>query len=419
MSKTSVALCFTAESIENAKRKSPNIVICPDNIKDFALKIADRVIIIGVEQHSDYLTHVDFKRTLKHAGLGLITNSSYKYVVNVILEVLEILEELNPSEVYCFGGGGLVAFSTVFGDNIESSFALLTSKSHIINEAVKQWCTANDIILVWQRSPKIYIFFKFFLRCMVLLAMSIGAIIFNKNQAKFLESSCGQKIAIYRSDTQKEILLNLPFENFKEPQNNIIFRGYQSIKRFFITIVLIFLALIKIFTIGFNKTRYILFRFNDANFCFKALPTVIENICLLEHKYYSFLLTQRIKASKIQELYSCEMISRFAWLDREVCDNFSVLSIGIQAGLLSQTPVPIFPVHNKFITMFSDENITLSKIYKSKEIYFKGPLMKLETITSPNIDILVISQPFAQDVIQSCITKIANHYPDRSQASNA
>lgn len=408
----SVALCFSVGAIQRVKN-SCDIIICPKEIEDFALKKADRVIIVKgqVKDHSDYLTDADFKLSLKLAGLGLITNSSYKYVLNGVLEVLELLEELNPSEVHCFGGGGLVALSTVFGDNIESSYALLTCKSYVINEAVKQWCVVNDIILIWQRFLKIRILFEFSLRCIVLLAMSIGAIIVGKNQARFLESSCGRKIAIYRSDMQREILLDLPFENFKVPKNNKFNRGKKRIKRFFSTIVLIFLALKKICTVCLGKSRYISYRFNGTNFCFKALPTVIENICLLEHKYYSFLLNQRIKNSKIEQLYSCEMISRFAWLDREVCDNFSVLSIGVQAGLLSQLAVPIFPVHHKFITMSSTENSNLSKIYKSEEIYFKGPLKTFEAAISTNIDILIITQPYAQDVIQKSIIKIANHYP--------
>lgn len=409
----SVSLCFTRGAIERLKKNSCDAIICPKDIEGLALKKAGRVLVLSGQSKGNFghLVDIDYKRSLELVGLGLITNSSYKFVIDGVFEVLELLEELKPSEVRCFGGGGLVSLSTVFGDNIESSYALLTCKSYVINEVVSQWCGGNGVILIWQRFSRIRIFLEFTLRCIALLTMSIGAIIVGRNQARFLESGCGQKIAIYRSNIQREILLNLPFEKFYDPQNNNIHRGYQGVKRFFTTVVLFFSALTKILTNYLSKTLYITCRFNGTKFRFKALPTVIENFCLLEHNYYSFLLSQRLQTGDVKEFYSCEMISRFASLDRDVCDKFSVLSVGVQAGLVSQRAVPLFPVHQRFIAMSSTEHSRLSNIYQSDGVCYQGPLKRFDASIKTKYDILIVTQPYAQDVIQDSITKIVDHYP--------
>jgi len=411
---SSVSLCFTRGAIERLKTNSCDAIICPKEIEDLALKKVSRVFVFSGQSKGNlgHIVDVDYKHGLEYLGLGLVTNSTYKFILDGVLEVIELLEELNPSEVRCFGGGGAVPLSTVFGDNIESSYALLTCKSYVINEAVSQWCCSNGVILVWQRFSKIRLSLEFSLRCIALLTMSFGAIIIGRNQARCLQSGCGEKIAIYRSELQKDILSNLPFEDFYEPLNNSCQRGYQGVKRFFTSAFLCFKALTQILKNYLSKNSFISCRLKGFTFRFKALPTVIENICLLEHNYYSLVLSQRLKTGDVKEVYSCEMISRFASIDRDVCDKFSVLSVGVQAGLLSQRAVPIFPVHQRFIAMSSSECSALSNIYKSDGICYQGPLKRFDSSINTKYDILIITQPYAQDVIQQCITKIAHHHPD-------
>lgn len=419
----SVGLCLDEESlssIKGLKGLNVDIVICPYSLKKEAEKLSQKVVLLSGKPRKVYQDLMkDYALSLSKIGLDNTTNDSFKFLLNPTLEIFEILDKHETSSIYCFGGHDWSSLSIVSGDNVESSRAVLTSKKYFINLMVSQWCKNNNINLTWGKSSNYLLITRFVTRCLFLFISSFFLTLNGKSSSKFIYVTSSKKSAVYRKQTQKEIL-----DDFlsKDDKNKLLKHEHfissvviQSTKRFFQLIYLSIVSITKNAKILTKKsTDIIVFNYEKHAYSFSATPTLLENNCLLDELFYSLSIKKFLKEHHVKELYSCEMVSRFAFIEREACRRFLIRSSGVQAGLVSSVVVPVFPIHDKFIAMSQSECNSLRRLYNSKDIYYCGPIRNFVQSTDVHVDILVVSQPYAQEIMQLVLDLIESSYPGLS-----
>ncbi len=412
-----VGLFLDRAGISAAGHISFDTIICSKNLKEEAQKLCENVIVLSGKPCSVYQELMTgYSESLRNSTLENTINDSFKFFINPTIEIFEILESYRDSTIYCFGGSNWSSLSVVSGDNVESSRAVLTSKKYFINLMVSQWCNNNDVKLEWLMSSDLSMQAKFLIRCAYIFASTFFLTVTGKSSAKFLHSKGSKKAAVYRKIIQKNIL-----EDFTKKYHSDDF-GISQIsskgnfinvcKRFVYLTYLSVKSLVEVFNLLVNKNKNIIqFKYKNDFYEFNAIPSMVENILLLDEKLYALDLSKYIALNKIEELYSCEMTSRFAFIEKNASEILDAKSVGIQAGLVSSIVVPKFPVHNKFVAMSFAECRSLLNLYNDENIHFYGPIRNYKSITNVKVDLLIVSQPYAQDVIQLVIDLVCLEYP--------
>lgn len=424
---TKLAVCFDLLALKKASDAKMDYAICPGLSVDESEKYTCKVLPV----HSGDLQDEQLLATYMEAFVGrepVITatvNDSYKFIVVPLVEVvnaidlIETADAVTIAELYLYDGSDRApVMSVVMADNIESSKRIFTSRSVVINPLLKQWADAKGVGVVWEMESRFSLKFKFFLRCVILWLATFVATIrglrFGSNEHD------GPSLAVYRKPVQAFSLYDYLEANDLESvrvfgvpvaaaASGGRFLNVLSIKNLVRSVCY---SLKGIVTVLCSKpSEDLSFVSGGVFYSVSERATLIEGLCLLDQLMYMFFIREQFSSGEVVDYYSTEMTSRFAVLERELCRQHGVRSICVQCGLLSGLKVPYFPLHDTFVCISEPEMSALSALYGGGTFVYEGPIRKTPTQVALSCDVLLLSQPYAQEEVQRVVTLLSTNFP--------
>lgn len=403
------AVCFNEKDLKSAADSLLEFAVCVNftavDSKFFRGEIL-HVKSSGLNSN-DLLT--SFKSSFTYGVSKASVNDSFKFVVVPLIEIVDVLERLPIGALYLYGGADtLPSLSVVMADNVESSRRVFTKKSIVLNALLKQWADSKCLNVVWKKEAKLYIKSLFFIRCVVLwLATFFSEIRYVRFKSVEIN---GPVMATFRKAVQAYSLYDY-LDKSKEQEvtvfgnakvvsaTGIISHNYQSINLFIRSLTYSLKGLTQVF---FKSLPVLTFHYRGVTYNASGRATLIEELCLLDQLGYKFFLEDALRTG-ITTFYSTEMTSRFAVIEHEVCVMYGVKNIGIQCGLMSGLKVPYFPLHNKFICLSESELRGLNESYGNGLFFYEGMIRKITMNKLIVNDVLLLSQPYAQNEIQTVL----------------
>lgn len=351
-------------------------------------------------------------------------NDIFKFILFDLFEITKLIKEIKPTVVFLYDGNSKLDFISIYlAANTEVANPLFSSRARIINPLLASWLSSIATIkLNWCQEKYYKLRFVKFIRNALIFSLSLLTTLRTVSFKKLKKPA--ENLAIYRSQDQYKNLLHICniFPDLQLVRGPSIVKQNKQSDTSIISFKTAALALCDAFTHklkeSFEKKDWLSIELNGGVLRVERKSIMSESNCLVTSFAYHRGLTNFLEKNRhIKKIFTSEMSSRYAVIEKVATDSVDVSLIGLQFISIGNIILPKFPLQKRVLTKSKSDYKILKSLYSSDAVIYVGSFLltsKLADIQNMRIEksIFFYSQPYGIDDNIRIIKTILKSLPD-------
>jgi len=336
-------------------------------------------------------------------------NDIFKFILFDLFEITKLIKKIKPTVVFLYEGNSKLDFISIYlAANTEVANPLFSSRARIINPLLVSWLSSVDTIkLNWREENYYKLRFQKLIRNALIFSFSLVTVLRTVRRKKMKKPA--ENLALYRTQDQYENLLHICdfFPDLQFVRGPAIVKKNEQLDTSLISLKTLGLALydasIHKLKEPFTKKDWLIVELNGGVFRIEKKSIMNESNCLVtSFAYYRGLRNLLEKNSHIQKIFTSEMSSRYAVIEKVATDSSEASLFGLQFISIGNIILPKFPLQKKILTKSKSDYKILKSLYSSDAVIYVGSFLltsKLADIENMRIEksIFFYSQPYGID----------------------
>lgn len=352
--------------------------------------------------------HTEFTKGFSSEDIACYSqfNDVFKFILFDLFEITTIIKKIKPKTVFLYDGCSKIDFISIYlASNTEVSRPLFSSRARIINPLLSSWLSSIEAIkLTWHQENQYKLRLVKFIRNTLIFSLSLITTISSLRKKNAQNSA--KNLVVYRSEDQYENMLSLgkllPDTQFIQGPSITKQNGHSDASLISLKVLLFALidtARAKLKEV-YSKQDCLIIQLNGGILRIKKKSIMNEANCLVtSFAYYRGLKDLLERNSHIRKVFTSEMSSRYAVIEKVVTEGRSVSLIGLQFISIGNIVLPKFPLQKHLLTKSRSDYKILKSLYPSGAFCYVGNFLlttKFADIENLKIEksIIFYSQPY-------------------------